>query len=132
MPPAPAELVENEIPGDFKQPGGEFRGGFVARCAFPDPQKNLLRDVFGVRFVAEHFGHGADDPVLVRFDQFAEGFGIPFFDSLHPNEILLRGIGRGIGLGGRVVVHELEGDLLPGSVRNARTMQEQTAGWQRV
>jgi hypothetical protein len=70
--------------------------------------------------------------MLMRFHQFAKGFGVAFFDSLHPNEILLRGVGRGIGLGGLVVIHEMERALLPKRVKMRGAMQDQPVEWQRL
>ena len=89
---AAAHFVEDEIPGDREQPGGEFRGGAVARGALPDPDEDLLGDVLGVGGPTQHFGDGADDAELVALDEGFEGALVASFDREHERDVIGRRI----------------------------------------
>ena len=76
-------FVEDEVSGNGVEPGRELGGGFIARCAFPDADEDLLSDVVSIIDIAEHSCHGADDGALVEFDELLEGPNVALFDLEH-------------------------------------------------
>lgn len=78
-----AGFVEDEITGDGVEPGGEFGGRFVAWCAFPDPNEDLLGNIVGVIHISEHSGHGSNDGALMKFDELLKGPDVAVFDLEH-------------------------------------------------
>ena len=80
---AAAGFVVNEVSRDGVEICGEFVIRLVALGVFPDTDENLLGDILGVAIVAQHFGDGADQGVLMAFDQAAEGRVIAVADFHH-------------------------------------------------
>ena len=89
---AAAHFVEDEVPGDREQPGGEFSGGAVTWSTLPDPDEDLLGNILGVGGPAEHFGDGADDAELVALDEGFEGALVARFDREHERDVISRRI----------------------------------------
>jgi len=83
-----AQLVENQIARDFQQPRREFGARDISARAFPDPDKNLLRDVFYVRIAAQHPRHRARHQGLMPFNQFFERAGIALAHQPHEPHVL--------------------------------------------
>src|SRR5690242_6930614 len=88
MPFAPSLFVEIEIACDSQQPGGEFRGRPVTRCALPDPHKNLLRHVLDIGIVTEHSPNCANDQRLMTFDEPLERSDIAACRFCHQGSIV--------------------------------------------
>ena len=89
---APAHFIEDEIAGDREKPGGEFGRGMVAGRALPDPDKDLLGEILGIRFATQHFCDRAHDAELMPFDEGLERPLVPRFDREHEGDILGGGI----------------------------------------
>jgi len=87
---ASAHFVEDEVPGDREQPGGEFGGGVVAWRTLPDPDENLLGDVLSVGVASQHFGDGADNAELVALDEGFESAFVAGFDREHERDVIGR------------------------------------------
>src|SRR6516162_10736688 len=67
-----AHFVENEITRNFQQPCGEFGAWDISARAFPDSNKDLLRDIFHVRVAAEHARDCARHQSLMLLNEFLE------------------------------------------------------------
>jgi hypothetical protein len=67
---AAADFVQAQISRDGEKPGGEFRGLPVAAPGFPGLEKNILRQVLGLDFVAQRTEDKIHHGLLVFFDQF--------------------------------------------------------------
>jgi len=115
---AAAHFVEHKVSCDGEQPGGEFGGGAVARRALPDPDEDLLGEVLGVGFSAQHFRDGSHDTELMAPDEGLEGPLVTGFDRKHEGDIFRRCVMAGIcafgHLGGK------ETGLNHGGARKAR------------
>ena len=97
---AAAHFVEDEISGDGEQPGGEFGGGVVAGRALPDADEDLLGDVLGVGFSAQHFRDRAHDAELVAPDEGLESSLVAGFHREHECDVLrCRIVVRGVAWG---------------------------------
>jgi len=83
-----AHLVKNQIARDLQQPGRELRACHVPACAFPDSNKNLLRDVFHVRIAAKHSRDRSCDQRLVPLDQFFKRGRIALGNQSHQADVL--------------------------------------------
>src|SRR4051794_11285076 len=66
--PAP-QFIEDEVPGNLEQPGGEFRPRLITLHILPYPDENLLGDVFRIRVRSEHAADGSDNEALMALDQ---------------------------------------------------------------
>src|SRR5215211_9329953 len=78
-----AHLVEHQVARNFQQPGRKLCPRNISTRTFPNPDKNLLRDVFHVRTAAEHARNRARDQRLMLLDQLLKGLGIATADQLH-------------------------------------------------
>jgi hypothetical protein len=67
-----AQLVEDQIPCNFQQPGGEFGPRHVSARAFPHPDEDLLRDVLHLRIAAQHARDRAGYQSLMPLDELLE------------------------------------------------------------
>src|SRR2546430_5751678 len=83
-----AHFVEHQIASNFQQPGGEFGARDISTSAFPDPNKDLLRDIFHVRVAPEHARHRAGDETLVPFNKVLECTRIAPTDQPHESHVL--------------------------------------------
>ena len=77
------QLIKHEITCNFQQPGRKFRARDISAGAFPDADKDLLRDVFNIGVAPEHARHRASDKTLVTFDQLLERARISSTHQLH-------------------------------------------------
>src|SRR5207253_7582450 len=83
-----AHFVEHQIASNFQQPGGKFGARDISTSAFPDPNKDLLRDIFHVRVAPEHARHGAGDETLVPFNKVLECTRIAPTHQPHESHVL--------------------------------------------
>ena len=67
--PGIARIIDAEIGGDAVEPGAEAGLGAVGFTRPIDPEKNLLRKLFGDRLVVDHAVHEVDDRLAVLLDQ---------------------------------------------------------------
>jgi hypothetical protein len=72
----PAHFVEDKIARDLQQPGCKLRPRDVAAGTSPNPDKNLLRDIFDISIASEHSGDCPSYKCLVPFDQSFERSGV--------------------------------------------------------
>ena len=95
---AAAEFVQAQVARDGEQPGGKFRGVFVAAAGFVHLQKNILRQVLGLGLVAQRAVDEIHHRLLVFLHQFGERRPVAAFDAQHQD-----GIGIGLtGIAGKV------------------------------
>jgi hypothetical protein len=87
---AAADFVQAQVARDGEEPGGKFGGAFVAGAGFVNLQKNILRQVLGLDFVAQRAEDEIHHGLLVFFDQFGKGRAVAALHAQHQ-----RGIGSG-------------------------------------
>src|SRR5437016_14472845 len=83
-----AHFVEHHVAGNFQQPSGELGALDISASAFPDTNKDLLRDIFHVRVAPEHARHRAGDETLVPFNKLLECGRIAPAHQLHESHVL--------------------------------------------
>jgi aminodeoxyfutalosine synthase len=83
-----AQLVENQVARDFQQPRREFGARDISARAFPDADKDLLRDVFHIGVAAQHARHGPRHQSLMFFDELLECAGIASTHQLHEPQVV--------------------------------------------
>src|SRR5438094_2966071 len=88
VPLGAAHFVENEITRNFQQPRGEFGARDISARAFPDSNKDLLRDVFHVGVTAQHARDRARHQSLMPLDELLEGDGIASTHQLHEPHVV--------------------------------------------
>ena len=77
-----AELVDSEVVGDAKEPGGETVARVEAFKRAPGADEGLLGQVAGELDVAHQLGEEARQPPLVAADQRGKGLSIAVFHLL--------------------------------------------------
>src|SRR5215510_6884483 len=78
-----AHLVKHQVTGNFQQPRRKFGAWNIAARAFPDSDKDLLRDVFHVGTAAEHSRDRARHQRLMLLDELLKRLRIASPDQLH-------------------------------------------------
>ena len=94
-----SEFVEDQVAGDAKQPSGKLCRWSITRRRFPDANKDLLSQVFGLGLRSQHFADGPDHASLVHFHQKPESFHVTLSNTRHPADFRLNAY---IGLDGRI------------------------------
>ena len=84
---AAAQFVEDEIAGDLQQPGRELCPRHIPFGTPPNPDKDLLGDVFDLGIVPQHPGDSSHHKPLMAFHQFLEGGGIPGAHEQHQPDV---------------------------------------------
>src|SRR6266576_3488858 len=64
-----AHLVKHQVARNFQQPGRKLCARNISARTFPNPDKDLLRDVFYVRTAAEHARNRARHQRLMLLDE---------------------------------------------------------------
>src|ERR1700693_3479018 len=82
-----AHFVKHKIARNFQQPGGEFCTRYVSPSASPNPDENLLRDVFHVRIAAKHSRDCAGYERLMALDQLLKGGRVADGDQSHQTDV---------------------------------------------
>ena len=83
-----AHLVKDQVARNFQQPRGKLGAWNISTRAFPDTDKNLLRDVFHVRTGAQHARNRTCHQGLMFFDQPLICLCIASADKLHQSNVL--------------------------------------------
>src|SRR4030095_6343469 len=78
-----AHLVKHEIAGNFQQPRSELRPRNISARAFPDPDKDLLRDILHVGTATQHACDRACHQCLMLFDELLKRMRVAAADKLH-------------------------------------------------
>src|SRR5882724_592706 len=83
-----AHLVKDQVAGNFQQPGRKLGARNISARTFPNPDKDLLRDVFDVRTAAEHARNRARHQRLMLLDKLLKCLSIAPADQLHQPHVI--------------------------------------------
>jgi hypothetical protein len=83
-----AHLIKHQVACDFQQPRRKLRARNIPARAFPNADKDLLRDVFHVRTAAEHAGDRTCHQRLMLHDELLKCPSIAAADQLHQPHII--------------------------------------------
>ena len=84
---AAADFVQAQISCDGEKPGGKLGGALVTLPRFVNLQKNILRQILGLGFVAQRPADEIEKRLLVFLDQFSERHTIATFHAQHQGGI---------------------------------------------
>src|SRR4029450_653042 len=83
-----AHLVKHQVARNFQQPGRKLGARNISARAFPNPDKDLLRDVFHVRTAAKHARDCACHERLMLLDELFKCPSIAPADQLYQPHVI--------------------------------------------
>src|SRR5882724_1465720 len=83
-----AHFVKHQVAGNLQQPGRKLGARDISARTFPNPDKDLLRDVFHVRTAAEHARDRAGYQRLMLLDELLKRMRVAAADKLHQPHVI--------------------------------------------
>ena len=120
-----AHLVKDQVAGNFQQPGRKLCARNISARTFPNPDKDLLRDVFHVRTAAEHARDRPRHQRLMLLDELLKRMRVAAADKLHQPHVI--GIFFRSALVSSIVLRHRELDVGPRKICQKNAASQNSA-----